>query len=371
MNRELMEDRIMQLLGNNVTPLRPYHIESINKKKNGNFGFSYLGFMLYANGRNRKSCNKKYPCGLVYSDGDNIFSMALFRKQTEPEGNYHLHIISPNGQESIEKAIEIANFIQRVDVFSKSYVYLRHLSEAQYYQALKIGASDILSAPWHPDAHSEDETFNHRIIKISDLIELSGENIFVKTLHDGGSKGFRSKARLAYNRFLNFLHRNDLTLTFENFCSSTHEDQAKELVIRHFSMLSNSIGSTPEDYFNLIEKFPNVSNNEFIGLIGYLSGKNCSYLPVALFLGEKIKGDTIGLYATFSLRDPQILPNDIHHQGYTAISQFIYLNVMKIIKKIGFEYVDLGGSEIERLNTFKRQLGAKEMKTYWAVKAPN
>lgn len=39
-----------------------------------------------------------------------------------------------------------------------------------------------------------------------------------------------------------------------------------------------------------------------------------------------------------------------------------------MLQKEGIKFADLGGSELDELNTFKKQLGAVLIDTYWAIK---
>ena len=62
------------------------------------------------------------------------------------------------------------------------------------------------------------------------------------------------------------------------------------------------------------------------------------------------------------------LKEDINHIGFSAISQYCYVRIFSMLQKEGIKFADLGGSELEELNTFKKQLGAVLIDTYWAIK---
>ena len=89
-----------------------------------------------------------------------------------------------------------------------------------------------------------------------------------------------------------------------------------------------------------------------------------------LFIGEKTGPSTVALYATFANRDMALLPAGLDRTGFSAISQYSYLVLFKTLRDMGIEWVDVGGSETEELTTFKRQLGATAVPSYWVVAPP-
>mgnify|MGYP001557905263 CR=1 FL=1 len=365
--RDRVETALLENFPGIIQPLEEKDILNINKYKDGSFGFSYLGIMLYANGSNEKSKSTIYPKGLIYFDGDNIFGIGYFKKNLQKKSG-HFHIIAPRGKDWL-RAVE--NFIKKLresTQFPRTSIYIRHLHKSQYEKMISIGYKPISVDPWHPVAPSEDETFNNRFIKIKDIIDhdQSG-HIIVKRLATNDSRNFRRKAVMAYNRFLNFLVRNELEYQIEIYNPDNHKELARKMVIEHFKTLGNAIGSTPQDYFNLIDYMPKKLDGDFIKYIGFLTGQG-KRIPISLFMGEKIDKDTVALYATFALRNEPSVKERFDSIGYSAISQYTYISIFDLLRKRGYKYVDLGGSEVEDLNDFKRQLGASEIMTYWAVK---
>lgn len=55
-------------------------------------------------------------------------------------------------------------------------------------------------------------------------------------------------------------------------------------------------------------------------------------------------------------------------RGFSAISQYCYLRLFNELMGQGIEWVNVGGSETEDLDKFKRQLGATLEPSYWAVR---
>ena len=73
-------ERLLLAEFNAMKPLEPSDLEAINRFKNGAFGVSLLGFMLYSNGYNLRGISTHYPDGLLYNDGENLFAVGIFRK---------------------------------------------------------------------------------------------------------------------------------------------------------------------------------------------------------------------------------------------------------------------------------------------------
>lgn len=368
--RDTVEKALINHFRGLVKPLALDDVEILNKFKDGSFGFSYLGIMLYANGYNFKGQSSKYPQGLLYYDGDNVFGLGFFRKTLDAKKG-HLHIIAPRGKTWTTAVYNFINQVRHISDIPKTSIYIRHLSEANYKELIDSGYNyaPAQADPWHLTAHSEDETYNHRLIQLDHIIGYNDEGTLeIKTLQGDESKDFRRKAKLAYNRFTNFLDRNKLEFSLEPYDPYKQKEEAKNLVRTHFRSLKNAVGSTPEDYFNLVYKVPpsEQERKEFFAYLGYLRNEN-ERIPITLFIGEKINFNTVAMYATFSLRDEKILPEKCDTTGFTAISQYAYLRVFDRLYKAGIDYVDLGGSEVEDLDRFKRQLGAKEVPTYWLV----
>lgn len=364
--RDLVEKILLANFSDELKPLKQTDIKVLNEFKDGSFGFSYLGIMLYANGCNEKGKSTEHPQGLIYYDGDTIFGVGFFKKDLEEDVG-HLHIVAPKGGNWLKTVNKFIEKSRTLSPLFQNSVYIRHLHDQQYQELINDGYQSIDSDPWHLVAPSEDETFNHRFIKIDDIVDCSNDGIVVKCLSTNDSKNFRRKAKMAYNRFANFLERNNLNYQIEVYNPAQHAELAKKMVIEHFRTLKNAVGSTPQDYFNLINFMPEDLGNDLTGYIGFLIG-NGEKIPVALFIGEKIGTDTMALYATFALRNEPCISEKFDPTGYTAISQYSYIRIFELLSKRGYKYADLGGSEVEDLNDFKRQLGANEKMTYWAVK---
>ncbi len=391
--RDEIESILIEYFKGRVIPIDKSAMPLINQFKNGDFARSLLGFMLYSNGYNLRGGSTLYPDGLFYYDGKNIFGIGLFKKTLDSTG-YHLMVVAPEGDAHVAVVDSFLNSVyQHLKSLNKGELlkesFVRHLNESQHRAFLSLGYGTIDESPWDPEAASEDEEKNHKLIALADVIEVGddGSEYSVKTLAGEESRGFRVKARMAYNRFDNFLDRNGLSFHIFDY-TQEYQSVAEALVVRHFNTLKNPVGSTPEDYFNLVRYQPPEDCDQYFGKIGFISMNseansgdskdladfgavdvgNQKMIPIMLFIGEKTDATTVALYATFSLRDESILPIHIDPVGFSAISQYSYLHLFKMLIGEGVAWVNVGGSETEDLDKFKRQLGARLVPSYWAVK---
>ena len=347
-----------------ISPLEPADVARIAPFKRGGFMPSLLGFMLYANGHSLRGTSRICPNGLVYCDGDTLFGVGIFRKTLESP-TWHVMISGPWGVNGFAKVDAFITRLRRLGVGAD--VFVRHLDEPEFGAFRRNGYLGIDASPWADEAPAEDETHHHKRIRLADLIADS-DPIEIRTLQGDEQRGFRVKARMVFNRFSNFLSRNGLRLAIRDYTVEDCE-VAETLVRNHFDILKNPVGSTPEDYLSLIRFDPAAGGDQYFGKIGFLTDARVS-LPALLFIGEKTGPSTVALYATFANRDPEMLPLSVDATGFSAISQYSYLRLFKMLRTSGVEWVDVGGSETEELNKFKRQLGAQPVPSYWVVAAP-
>lgn len=366
MANETERERIERILVREfdaIKPLEPSDLPKLAPFKNGGFMPSMLGFMLYANGYSLRGTSTYCPNGLIYADGETLFAIGIFRKTLESD-TWHIMVNGPWGKNGFEK---VDRFIRKLKTLVEpSEIFVRHLPEDLYATFRSNGYLTIDASPWCDGAAAEDETYNHKSIPLSDIVGYEPDGKFeIRTLQGTEHKGFRVKARLAFNRFTNFLERNQLQFNIRDY-TIADRDVAEKLMRHHFEILKNPVGSTPEDYLSLINCDPIHGGDQYFGKIGFLEKEGAS-IPALLFLGEKTGTNTVALYATFANRDTETLDPSVDTTGFSAISQFSYLVLFRTLLDMGVTCVNVGGSETEELNKFKRQLGAKEEPTYWAV----
>lgn len=255
LNREQIENLVLEKFNGTIKPLLPESAGVIERFKDGSFGFGNLGLTLYTNGYNLRGKSVQYPQGLYYYDGENIFGVGFFQKELN-DPRQHAFIVAPRGKNWKKAVDQFVNFLRQAHVVSLGSVYIRHLAEEQYHEMIAAGYSSIEKSPWHPIAHSEDETYNHRLIDLDNIISVNSDGVLtVKTLDGLGNVKFRRRPKAAYYRFCNFLLRNHLDLVIEEYIPYKHQDLAMNMITRHFGSLKNAIGSTPEDYWG-INLFP-------------------------------------------------------------------------------------------------------------------
>lgn len=346
-----------------VTPLQPADLPRFHRYKQGGFMPSVLGCMLYCNGYSLRGTSRQHRNGLLYEDGETLFGIGIFRK-TLDSPIWHVMVSGPWGEQGFAK---VDAFIRRLRALGiADEIYVRHLSAPLLDTFRGHGYRSVDESPWCDEAPSEDETHNHKRIRLADIVgEGRGAAREIKTLSGEENRGFRTKARMVFNRFCNFLERNELRFTIRDY-TLADLDVAERLVRHHFAILKNPVGSTPEDYMSLIRFDPAAGGDQYFGKIGFLEKDNVS-LPALLFIGEKTGDSTVALYATFANRDQELLDSRIDPTGFSAISQCSYLLLFKELRDMGIEWVDVGGSETEDLDKFKRQLGAAEVPSYWVI----
>ncbi len=358
--RERLEEKLLTLP--NVRALDESAAESIGRAKDGNFGRSYLGFLLYCHGRNPRGMSRNIPNGLLYADNDTMFGIGIFRRQGETRGG-HLMVVAPDGPNPVEA---VQSFIEQVNAAAPHAVsrcFVRFLDYENYRDFLEWDFLPITEDPWHPHAPAEDETFCHSDVDLTSAFEgASNEN--------GRVVPRRRRLRDDCHRFQNFLDRHGIDMRQMPFDSK----DAKTIVKNHFNMtqrLGRNVGSVAQDYESLLEA--DLSHPDRFGfmLAAVRQGRT---LPVSVFAGEKTSHNKMALYCSITHRDASAwsrnlgLPTQL--TGFSALGTYAYWQAFCEIKKRFPEvtHVQLGGSETADLDAFKRRMGAKMEPTYWAVK---
>jgi hypothetical protein len=350
-----------------IEPLGPSSWSVIDRFKDGSFGMSLASFYLYSNGANLRGRSQRFPAGLLYHDGEACFSVGAFRRTLESD-RWHLMVAAPRGPKAVERVHAFLAEATPKLAHLGAHNYIRHLTAAQRDAFYELGYERVENFPWDPQAPAEDETLNHRLVRIEDLLERAPDGtVSIKTLQSSQAKRFRTKARLAWNRFTNFLDRSSLRFSVRPF-EASDGDLAEAMVRQHFGELIDPVGSTPEDYMALVRLDPRAAGPGYFGRIAFLEGAG-EPIPVSLFIGERTGPDTVSLYATFTRRSPGPLEGQLDLTGFTAAPQFAYLRIFQELDEMGVRFADLGGSETEPLDRFKAQLGARELMTYWVVQS--
>jgi len=376
MIEDTKRDIVERTLLNDFGHVRPFTVEEssiVDRYKDGSFGLSSIAFALYSNGHNLRGISLNYPYGLIFEDDETLFSISYYRKESDSEdSDGYVFVVAPRGNNAIEKVNAFSDSVLSNDQIPCKGVYVRFLTHNQYGELLKQGFSQVDKDhyPWHPEAPQEDETYSYSIFTIDDLVSIGDENIHINLIGTG-SRSSRRSTRGGYNRFNNFLDRNQCTFTLEEY-SPENLSEAENIIQKHFEMLrekGKAIGSTPEDHYNSLD--PSLIEVDSIrAYIGYLQE-----IPVSIFVGEFLSPERFGLYTPFTLRDRKLVLPDLgidtdsdKAMGFSTISVYAYIRLFLELKNQGIKEVHLGGSELPDLDRFKRQLGAKSYPSYWTVK---
>ncbi|MEU2957371.1 MULTISPECIES: hypothetical protein [Streptomyces] len=371
--RDQFEDRLKSIFGPRITPVEE-SFEIIQEFKDGSFAMGHIGLMLYANGYNLRGASSKYPNGLVYHDGTNIFGVGYFSK----EGHVakHLHIVAPKGPTRIEAVREFIAAVRAAGLAKES-VYIRHLSAEDRDAFLAAGFTGIETDPWHLGAPEEDETYPNRVYYLDELFEQDADGTLqVAKLAGEERRKYKNKNKLAYRRFQNFLERNPhLSFEIEPYhYSGPEKESARSVVESYFQARREQgtvVGSTPEDYLAIVREKPGGDNErDYFSYLGNIVTEDGEKFPAMFFAGERIGECRAALYCTMTMRFRERLTGLFKDStGFTAIPQYVWLNVFRLMWEQGIREVDAGGSEVKGLDDQKRQLGGKPEKTFWVVGA--
>jgi hypothetical protein len=363
--RERVEHELVTRFPMAIRANDPSIVPELSRFSDGTFGSSLLSMLLYCNGRNPETRSTYYPDGLFYSSEGAGFGIGTFVSSVGGGGGVHL--VAPRGPACTTEANRVAAFL--TSRWPRLRVYARHLPQSLYRFMIATGAwLPVDSAPWIPSAPQEDETFHHRRVTLSELLEATPAGLALRLLPGEERREFRRKSRLAYNRFRNFLARNEVAYVLRPHTSST-VPLVLDLVKGHFDDLiragRTAVGSSHHDYGGLACLVPQ-PGGRCRCLVGFLEGSGWQ-LPVSFFAVEELGNAAAGCYATITRRNPGILPPGTDSRGFSAIASFALIELCARMLTEGFQTLDLGGSETADLDRFKRQLGAQPDPTAWAV----
>ncbi|MFH1450407.1 MAG: hypothetical protein ABIF92_00305 [archaeon] len=273
---------------------------------------------------------------LDYYTQNSLLTIGYF----ERKGKGHFHIIRPLGKNSVAETENLAKILKEV---SKNAVYVKKVTEEQKNKLLERGFQAIEKKPWDAEAIAEDDTWPEHIIDIKSIL----------TYEDGKMQISQKKVRMGYNRFQNIKEKYKTDLKIVPY-SIRHVDVARALINEHFKYFKEErkdICSTKEDYENLLLSLPLGKNNEdYFSFLVYV-GEN----PMAFFHAEKIGKETIGTYANINLL------------RYPGLSEYLHVKLFEMAYKNGIRYVNLGGSELETLDFFKKKFSTHQNQMHWVV----
>ncbi len=320
------------------------------------FGGTRRGLLLYAQIGDQQ---RRSP-GLYFRQSGTGFGIGILFHSNRLEA----HLIGATGNDRHKWLATFAASILNQKIVDV--VYVRQLSPADQKILLETGFERIESMPWQTPCHSEDETFCHRIINVSLLFDRD----FNITNSQTG-RCWRTKLRLAHNRFQNFLIRNRLEWKFAPIRSPVPES-VRDLVAEHFEHRSEVVSAEYDQLLN--DTHCGSGERTWVGWIGDRTFRR----PVSLHFADDLMpaGEITSAAIYLNVATRSILSAGLRDRirdatGFSALSQFAHAEVFRALQCAGCQVVDLGGSESPELDRFKQQLGAQIRQTHWVVANAN
>jgi hypothetical protein len=169
----------------------------------------------------------------------------------------------------------------------------------------------------------------------------------MRLVEASGKRDLKDKYQRFVSRFGNNIKTKDL--------SEKNTRDALNIVNKFFEYLEikELHISQPSDYNNIILHPPLGKNGKtFFSQILYINKK-----PAGFFATEPINKDTIGLFANITL-----------HQEFPYLSEYLVIYICKLLDKLGYKYLNLGGSETSGLFQFKEKFApVRYKKMHWAI----
>jgi hypothetical protein len=398
-SREAFESRLLANF-RNIKIFEPQKdCPLVDRFKDGTFGFSNTAITLYYHGNNPRGLSQIAPFGLLWNDGRTIFPFAYFKKEGEENDRGYLMVGHPKGEDALGKMTgfvkEVLNATQ--DICNGAYV--RFLPEGAFKSLEAAGFQRVgsNSRPWHPNAPMEDETRQHSIVQLSELIEPGQDGFRIRNIFNERTQKNDNHRRSRFNCFVNFLARNGLEYIMEKFNPdgagfAEQQKAAESLIHAHFASLEErgkAVGSVWQDYVGEISpkilSLPNV--HAYMGYLCKIGGKK---VPVSVFVAEDIGQRSAGHYVSITTYrsenmifdlfgiNPQELVGNLprliktgepdlvpRNRGFMGIALYSMVTSLAKLQGHGFEVVKLGGSETADLDFQKEYLGARIDRTGW------
>jgi len=315
--RSRLETALLKRFGGRISSItdhdRKLYQDMLSKEVTNTYGNSFYYLCQAANGSGERKL------GLKYFDGEMLATVGIFNRSSFG-GGWHFHIIHPVGKFQPKKLLAL---VQAMLELSGNPVFVKKISKKQMDALLDIGFSSAEAYPWHTQAMEEDDTFPEQILDIEE------------TLNQVEAPGKRS-LKYTYTRFVSKFEKD---VRIEDLSERNARD-AVEVVDKFFDYLEikELHISEPSDYNNIIF-YPPLGKNgtDYFSQIIYIGNRPAGFLGM-----EPISKDSAGLYANIAL-----------HQEFPYLSEYIVVHACKILKKAGYKYLNLGGSETSGLFQFK------------------
>jgi hypothetical protein len=199
------------------------------------------------------------------------------------------------------------------------------------------------SYTWDSIAFADDDTFPEVIIDMQSLIGDDGlrmaQEVFKKGLPDL-QPHIVEEYKHRYRRFRNHVSRflnHQYHLSLRNYNKASADDGRR--------FLTNYFGAgRPQDveaYENFLAGlFPTEAAHCYFNTLAYIQDQPD---PVGFYLAEQTDEQSAGCYSAVTLREVK------------GLSEYIYLEIFRFFQQRGIRFLNIGGSEVKQLHSFKRK----------------
>jgi hypothetical protein len=322
-------NRIIEQIAKNNKYISPISIDdydlfrSFFDKQAHSYGNSwvYITQRMYGVGLNN--------LGYKFYDGNNLSAICVYPKIEEPEVNA-FYWVRPMGKNIVDK---IGKFSKLLLSKYQMPVYIAKLFKDNYDSLLYQGFKDVSEYPWAKVSPAEDDTYPEIIIDIEKTLDY---------------KSVKRNLRLALKKY----KKSYKTIYVEGVNNGAGRDRAWEVAGKFFKQKLISLEhnlSNKYDYHNII--YNKIKKNNHLFII-----KN-EEEDLGMFNVSIIDNNYACSYASLALREK--IP---------SLGDFSVINICDFLKNKGVKYLNVGGSELEGLDKFKRKFVTyKTNKMYWAV----
>lgn len=253
--------------------------------------------------------------GRKYVDGDRLLSYGR-------HGNHYV-IVRPMGS---NMAPALGNLAQRLHDTSRRPVYVKHVDLFDAASLRTTGEfQDMAAHPWCPEADRDDATFPEVVVPIAELLTGALQ------------RPTYQKLRMMLNRFDN--HPGGTTRLAARICTDRdrHWPAMACHVIRRWAEQGGKSGAA---YTNMLR----IPSRPALRYIVMMHGE-----PVGFYVFERIGARTAGCYASLSLHTKR---RGLAEAGFCTVFDDLFHHH-------GIDRVNLGGSELRSLHSFKLKFGVE------------
>lgn len=287
-------------------------------------GWSYINQAMNSTGSDNR--------GYKYYNGKNLISITAYPRFQKPD-EYAVYFIRPMGPEAIQSIISITKVIRRL--YPDMTIFVKKIFSDQKEKLIEYGFREIEAEPWHTVATAEDDTFDEIIIGV------------LETKEELQNQSRKKSLKQTYAAVRKLKAEQDVRFTEENF-----EEKAWDITTTYFKevhRIKTKVNvSTPFDYYNLIfrSKSDKFINRELL----FINNE-----PLGYYISERSQSNKYtNLYAMLTLR----------HE-FKGLGDLIVTHLLDTIET---PYLNLGGSEDEWIDRFKRKYKPVEtLQIDWAV----